>query len=134
MKKFVLTVALFTVACLMLITANAETDASDDCVYPYAVAGNSAQVSLTLSDGTATGSVRVSVDVGYSSTTTLVLQKKNDQGGWTTVESVTGSDRQLMLSTSVSSGTYRLRSYTIVKNSSAQTVDTITKYSSEKTY
>ncbi len=132
MKKFVLMFALFAVACLMMITANADT--ADDGVHPYAVSGNSAQVSLLLSGGTAKGSVRVSIDVGYSSTTTLVLQKKSDQGSWVTVDSITGSKRQLMLSTSISSGTYRLRSYTIVKDSSAQTVDTITKYSSEKTY
>lgn len=119
------------------------------CMTGFAAAGRSTDitplsisarqnVTLSISSGTATSSVKVSATAGEVTkiSITMDLQKKSSSGSYSTVKTWSGSKSSnyynFKRTKSVSKGTYRVKAR--ITCSKGSTSETITKFSNAKTY
>lgn len=127
MKRLCLFIAVIALFNILYASAYAEEASL------LANSQNRVTVSLSISNGKATGSAVVFLLNGNSATITVTIQKKNGSQ-WSSAASNSG---QLSTAASVSAekgATYRAYTVCKVYNSSGQLIETISAYSTEKQY
>lgn len=128
MKK----VTLLLLITLLLMISCLPISALSETYSTTALRENNVVLHLILNGNTAKASATMILFEGYTSVTTLTLQRQ-ENGGWSDVVSWTSSEREFSKTTNISKGTYRLSATSKIYNGKTY-VDTISRISGSKIY